>query len=182
MGSFILHPTDTAQWQALVHEAQSARSLILGDELESYLVFMLIRFSTQPEIAKSILATEFLEGLESLGQKKHDLLRNLGDKCLLFSGFFPGVAEHRHVKISYFVNLGQSAYHTLSDLVPKDTKLFERLCEGFVSLMDVLQTMKSLSKDQTLLSPLEATELWLDTKSQHALDTLRRYTKSTPIS
>ena len=48
MKSLILHPTDIAQWYALVNEAQVASQLNLTENTESYLVFLLQRFSQTP--------------------------------------------------------------------------------------------------------------------------------------
>ena len=45
MNKLILHPTDISQWHALVNEAQAATRLILNENTESYLVFLLMRFS-----------------------------------------------------------------------------------------------------------------------------------------
>ena len=44
MKRLVLHATDTAQWQALVHEAEAAAECSLSVETESYLVFTLMRF------------------------------------------------------------------------------------------------------------------------------------------
>ncbi len=53
----IVHPTDLAQWHALINEAQAMRSLQLAEDLESYVVFLLMRFTSRPEIASTILAS-----------------------------------------------------------------------------------------------------------------------------
>ena len=44
MTRLILEPTSVAQWQALVREAQSECNCNLDETLESYLVFLLMRF------------------------------------------------------------------------------------------------------------------------------------------
>jgi hypothetical protein len=178
MNALILHPTATAQWQALVHEAEHSCAVHLADELESYLVFLLMRFCDQPRLAASVLALEFLRSLEIKGLQSQTLLRDVGDKCLLFSGLFPGIAERRRVRISYFVHLGQSAYGTLADT--SATPVFTALCERFVALMDILHAMRELAGTASLL-PLQAQELWNDTGSPHALSVLRRHTSAVPL-
>ncbi len=174
MDKFILNPTDTAQWQALVDEAQTQLNLALDENLESYLVFLLMRFATQPQMASSVLGLEYLQSYQQSGQQRDDTLRDVGDKCLLFSGLFPGQAKRRRVKVSYFVEIGQSAYGVLSNRSHESAnELFAQLCEKFVSLMEVLQTMREVGGEQSL-SPLEAAELYLDSGSEHALDELRK--------
>jgi len=49
MAELILEPTPRAQWQALVHEAQSACDRQLDEALECYLVFLLMRFADKPQ-------------------------------------------------------------------------------------------------------------------------------------
>lgn len=174
METLILHPTPTAQWQALVGEAERASSIRLSEELESYLVFLLMRFSEHPEIAHSILANDFLESLYKIKLAKQETLRDVGDKCLLFAGLFPGRARKRRVRISYYVDLGKTAYFSLSDSYLNNlSSLFASLGDQFVGLMDILHTMRELTSQQTFLDLLQAEELWNDIKSQHALKTLR---------
>jgi len=170
MEKLVLHPTETSQWHALVNDAQLACQMRLNEDLESYLVFLLMRFSSQADVTSSVLAVDFLNGVQSGGQGRYEKLRDVGDKSLLFSGLFPGLAERKRVKISYFVDLGQSAYGTLSTEVSHDiAKLYADLCRRFVPLMDVLQVMRDMSSDNPQILPSSAQELWADTNSQYAL-------------
>jgi hypothetical protein len=192
MESLILHPNQTAQWQAIVSEAEHLASIQLSEELESYLVFLLIRFCNQPSIAQSILAHDFLMNLEQLNnqgtfnqqikQQTTNNLRDIGDKCLLLTGLFPGRARRRRVRISYFVKLGQMAYSSVS-YTQKNSfeKLYSSLCQHFVGLMDILQTMRELTHEQNGINYgidlLQAEELWSDIRSQHALKVLKKVTQ-----
>ena len=183
MPSLILQPTVTAQWQTLVKEAEDNSRLMLGEDLESYLVFLLVRFTIKPEIAKSVLSLEFLQSTQALGQQQQEKLQEVGDKCLLISGLFPGRALRRRVRISYFVQLGRSAYATLADICKeKQGELYKSVGEGFVPLMDVLHAVRETKDELASLTPLQAEELWQDTASPHALSVLRRYTTATIIS
>lgn len=176
MGKLILQPTITAHWQALVQEAESSGHINIGEELESYLVFLLERFTSKPEIVKSVLGLEFLQGASDLGLKQQDELREVGDKCLLFAGFFPGRAERKRVRISYFVKLGQTAYAILSShSKQKVSELYKALGIEFVPLMDILHLVRRIANDTNSLTPLQAQELWEDTSSQYALKELNRY-------
>jgi hypothetical protein len=178
MKPLILQPTETAQWQALVKEAEQHSHLTLSEDLESYLTFLLIRFTGKPEMAKSVLALDFLHSLEQAGSKKLAALRDVGDQSLLVAGFFPGRAQKKHVRISYFVKLGQNAYSSLADLSKQNIgKLYTELCEGFVGLMDLLQMIREQADATVALTPLQAEELWSDLASPHALAVLQRHTQ-----
>ncbi|MFO7603448.1 MAG: hypothetical protein R6X06_06500, partial [Gammaproteobacteria bacterium] len=117
MSSAIQPESSTAQWHRLVQDAEAEMGIHLDEDLESYLVFLLMRFTSRPEIAGSILALEFLEGQHRGGQLQQEQMRDVGDKCLLYAGFYPKRAEKRLVKISYYVSLGRSAYaHIVTNL------------------------------------------------------------------
>jgi hypothetical protein len=174
--ALILEPTATAQWHSLVSEAEQRHDVTLAHDLESYLVFLLMRFTSQPQMAASILALDFLEGVEKTGQKRQEALQELGDKCLLFAGLFPGQAEQKHVNISYFVFLGQSAYGTLANNMPQQSAiLYTELVKNFVKLMDLMQTIRVDKASE--LTPLQAYELWTETASQCANKALSKYTQ-----
>lgn len=180
MKSLVLQPTDVAQWHALVSEAQAASQQNLDELIESYLVFMLMRFTGQPDIAHSLMALDFLDAQQDSSQKP-DKLRDVGDQCLLFSGLFPQLAERRLVRVSYFVNIGRTAYDQLSSLVDcRNNRLYGRLAEAFVGIMDVLQAMRGLS-GQPVLQPLAAAELWTDTGSRSAFRALSETTDALPL-
>ncbi len=179
MTDLLLNPTATAQWHALVNEAQAATDRPLNEELESYLVFTLMRFTSKPELMARIIALDFLESLLETGRIRTERLRDIGDQCLLVSGLFPQRAVKRRVQISYFVNLGRSAYGelaTASVISDRVAEMYLSLSEDFIALMDVLQAMRELGDQEPLLEPLQAFELWQDTRSSNALRILRRYT------
>ncbi len=167
MKPLVLQPTDLAQWHALVAEAQVVAERSLDEALESYLVFLLMRFVGRADLARRTMALEFLEA-----QHGHltqvDKLRDVGDQCLLFSGLFPQIAERRLVRVSYFVNIGRSAYDQLALLLDRERDaLYGRLADAFVVVMDVLQAMRGLA-GEPVLQPLAAAELWADTGSRGA--------------
>jgi hypothetical protein len=141
----VLYPTDTSQWYALVNEAQVRQLCHLDEELESYLVFLLMRYTNQPQMLSSVLALDFLDSRVLLGRQRFIRLRDLGDKSLLFAGLFPGIAEKRRVSLDYFVDLGQSAYAMISLEEVGDVTLFASLCHEFRLLQDLLSVMRDLT-------------------------------------
>ena len=143
MKQLILHPTDISQWHALVNEAQAATRLILTESTESYLVFLLMRFSQVTKLTESIVALDFLESMHRPRPLQMQLMRDVGDKSLLFCGLFPGIAERRHVSLNYFFELGQAAYLTLGELEEKESaELYFQLSKQFATLQQILQSMR----------------------------------------
>ncbi len=179
MPSLILHPTSTAQWHALLGEAQQASAIYLKEDLESYLVFLLMRFTGETSVASSVLGLEFLEAYLQEPHHYHHL-KDVGDKCLLLAGLFPGRAAKRRVKLSYFVKLGQLAYSTISHSLSIQEELFIKLCVEFPKLMDVLHAMRETSS--STIDLLQSLELWHETGSQSAWQRLSEATSGLPVA
>jgi hypothetical protein len=143
MSKLILFPTDTCQWHALVNEAQAATQLTLNEDTESYLVFLLKRFSESTQWVESMVALDFLEAMKASCHRQAELLRDVGDKSLLFSGLFPGIAERRNVRLDYFTSMGQSAYLTVGEMEsPESAELYFQLSEQFITMQNILQSMR----------------------------------------
>jgi len=143
MNKLILHPTDTSQWHALVNEAQATTRLVLNESTESYLVFLLMRFSHTTHLMESVIALDFLESMRTSGSRQIERLREVGDKSLLFCGLFPGMADKRHVRLKYFSDMGQAAYLTVSELHGAESAhLYFQLSEQFIIMQNILNAMR----------------------------------------
>jgi hypothetical protein len=183
MSSLFLEPSVTAQWHALVNDAQAECEHHLAEDLESYLVFLLMRFAERSDLASQIMAMEFMKGLQASGQARSVQLRDVGDQCLLFSGLFPKLASRRRVKISYFVDIGRAAYAELSTAhIESLAEIYSKLASDFVTVMDVLQAIRSMSSINPVLAPLEASELWSDTGSKSAWQSIQQLTDALPVT
>jgi len=166
MQSLVLEPTSQSQWQALVQEAQASCDHRLDETLESYLVFLLMRFCNQPHCTSRVIAEDYLNAQACSGELCIERLRDVGDHCLLFSGMFPQLAERRLVRVSYFVNLGRSSYQQLSGRLDHSwSAVYEHLSHAFVMLMDILHAMRELG-GESILTPFQAMDLWHDTGSR----------------
>lgn len=167
--ALVLHPTDVAQWHALISEAEAASPHRLDETQQSYLVFTLMRFCERPRFVERVMALDYLGALVADSRAQCDQLRDVGDQCLLFSGLFPEVAERRMVRVSYFVNLGRSAYDQLSLRVGfQGERLYTHLARSFVAIMEVLHAVRALSGEPPL-TLAQAADLWADTGSRSAL-------------
>jgi hypothetical protein len=174
----LVNPNPISLWRDIIQEAKTTCAAPLEDELESYLVLLLARFSNKPEIVKQIMATKFLESVNLSPRQRAAAFQHIGDTCLIFSGLFPGIVEKRLVKISYFIGLGQAAYMTASRT---NHDVFYGLAQQFVVLMDILQSTRQYTRDCPDLLPLQAYELWNESGSQRALQVLRQYTRGMPV-
>jgi len=145
MSLILTSNTSTESWQSLVQSALDSCDQSLDEELESYLVFMLMRNMGCTDLADNIIAKQYLQGMQSGGQVAIQQLQDVGDQCLLFSGLFPKQSDRRLVKVTYYIDLGRSAYSQMAQKMKRQSALlYERLAKYFVTLMDILQAMRCL--------------------------------------
>lgn len=142
MKTLILHPTELCQWYALVNEAQASTSLILNENTESYLVFLLMRFSKAKQLVESIVALDFLEAMHRGRHQQIELLKEVGDKSLLCCGLFPGLAERHRVTLDYFIEVGQTAYLMVARREQAQSSLYGELSDKFLRLQQVLGAIR----------------------------------------
>lgn len=115
----------------------------LSEELESYLVFLLMRFIKKPEIALKIMAIDFLSSLELTKTNRNYKLRDIGDICLLFSGLYPELNHKRLVSDSYYSDLGQNAYYIIAQHSTKNSaELFYSLSKNFLMMASLLKNLR----------------------------------------
>ena len=166
MQAFYSHPSEMAGWHELIGEAQLATNTRLPEQLESYLVFTLMRFIKNTDFLFEPVALDSLNLQSNLSAQlnliksnthQHDALKHLGDRCLLLSGLFPKITKRQNLCDDYFIHIGKNAYLSLSYAIdgnpPNNSfshKLFYELHEGFTALMDLLQATRNLYKPNTL--------------------------------
>jgi hypothetical protein len=182
MAKLLVDRQATAQWHDLVKEAEAFNGVSLDEELESYLVFLLMRYTGKPELAVKVMALDYLQGAQAAGSERREKMRDVGDQCLLYSGLFPKRAEKRRVRVSYYVDLGRTAYQTVAEAAQSAmAQMFTHLAESFVSLMDTLQAMRTMHSHDQQLDPIRAFELWQETGSHRARTILAQNSQAIPL-
>ncbi len=167
----ILASSELAQWHELVCAAEADYGCHLDEAMQSYLVFTLMRFMKKQDLNTRALALDYLQTHDLPNKMKQKQLRDVGDQCLLVSGLYPKRAAKKLVRVSYYVNLGRSAYHHLSDCAQQGVaELYHQLEETFIVLMDLLQTIRQYNTP--VMQAIAAMELWSDTGSKFAYNQL----------
>ena len=144
----ILTDAQTALWVDLVHEAEREASAPLGEELESYLVFLLIAHMRDTQLHRSAVAVDYLLARSQCGQRHRDELRAVGDRCLLLAGLYPEQAQQRMVGLDYFMAMGSQAYQELAHAVRATVAdLYEHLARAFARVVRVLLEVRRRTRD-----------------------------------
>lgn len=136
-------------WQAVVHEAGERAGCALDENRESYLVFMLLRHQVDGQLLARTQALEWLHAQALTGGLREDMLRDVGDHCLLIAGLYPALAERRRVTVDYFAELGRGAYMGIADAGRSAySALFGQLAASFGDLVATLRAVRPESRPE----------------------------------
>ncbi len=145
MGTILTDTAATALWHDLVREAERRGAAPLDDDVESYLVFLLMRHLRDAGLGGHVLALDYYAALDAAGTPRRDHLRDVGDRCLLIAGLYPQQAQRRLVSLRYFLDLGSRAYTDLADAARAAyAELFRRLAAMFGRLVRVLVEVRRI--------------------------------------
>lgn len=168
MSKLAHQPSILALWHELVNDAENAAQQPLDQELESYLVFLLMRHSDRPEIAKQVMALDYLNSMHALGQQREQQLRQVADSCLIYAGLYPQQAQRRKVQSDYFIKLGRTAYLHLAELTRDSiAELYQHLSQAFVQVMDVLSAIRHFTHQPNREQLMQLHDLWQKSGSQY---------------
>lgn len=146
------HATDL--WRELVREGGAHLGAHLDDELESYLVFLLMRHQRDAPLLGRIFAVELLQAMQLEGTMRANELRDVGDRCLIVSGLYPEHAARRRVSASYFLALGQGAYLAAAERARAAyASLYLRVAEAYAVLVEVLMGVRAISSLRGVKEP-----------------------------
>ncbi len=181
MAGVLISGSKVADWQKLVSEAEAELGVQLDEDMESYLVFTLMRYTRRPDMTSRVMALDYLEAMQNSGSASQQQMRDVADQCLLLTGLFPARARRRRVSVTYYVDLGRSAYRHLAENLVGMTLLYTRMAQQFVQVMDTLHTIRQMGDGDLQLDPLEAFALWQQTGSRAAHAQLGRVTQAIPV-
>ncbi|HEB55381.1 MAG TPA: hypothetical protein ENI98_03555 [Gammaproteobacteria bacterium] len=180
MSKVVISGSQVADWQTLVSEAETELGVSLDEEMESYLVFTLMHYSRRPDMASRVMALDYLQAMHNSGSASQQQMREVADQCLLLTGLFPARARRRRVSLTYYVDLGRSAYQQLAENLASMTEFYSRMAQQFIQAMDTLHTIRRMSEGQLQLDPLEAFNLWQQTGSRAARAQMALMTQAIP--
>lgn len=144
LDAVIFEPTVAATWVEFVKSGEARAEHNLGEELESFLVFTLMRFAKRTDIFSTTLAIEFLNASTNYtGRKKEQTLSEVGDTSLILAGLFPERSRRLGVSSSYFLEIGRMAFSDLADSFKRRKLgglegLYRNVGNGFPFMTDVL--------------------------------------------
>lgn len=184
MGDSALHLENAClpeYFRPLIREAlnhRQARHRIQAPEAVEYYLVNLLQgcLSTEavyrpaPEgFKEEPLAFIFLKAAQSHAEIRIRLLRRLGDFALFISGFFPASLTRQLVDVDYYIQMGETAYGSLSQILARQAALreiFTELANRFIVYVDILAEVSEKSRMQNHTDLLRLYEHWLKTGSE----------------
>ncbi len=162
-----------------VSSAISELKVETSDQAEAYVTNLLSHFistdnlypkcQSEDKEEETTLALRFLNALnDEFGQIDQEQFRQLGDFSLYIAGFFHESLKGKVVDISYYINMGRTAYRMVaqSPKYSSQNELFEELGDKFDSLVDVLgQVSIEMNLRGDNKSLLKVYNMWVQTGS-----------------
>ncbi len=165
----------TQFFHEMVVEAQERQRLKLTENVEFYIVNLLCGYLkvSDSEETEDCLALLLKKALESSFVEKVALYKKLADTALYFSGFFQEYFNRKSFDIKYYVNMGESAYNELSNLLKgKNTyqatmsNIYYEMSKNFTVAVDILLDISEKTSNQgNERSILSIYDAWLNTES-----------------
>lgn len=143
-----IEPTEIATWLSFIRKGEEIARKNLHEDLESFLVFTLMRFVKRNDLFSFTLALEYLRAsTEQVGKKKEHTLSEVGDVSLILAGLYPERAKKLNVSSEYFSNMGKLAFTELAQNFSERglhgmKQLYLRAGSGFIEMTEILQATR----------------------------------------
>jgi len=111
---------------------------------------------------------------------RNDSLQRIGDVSLFIAGFFSAGLASQMVDLDYYINMGGTAYGSLSDEIRGTLRgralagVYRELAHKFQVVVDVLNEVRDGVGESSDVDLLRTYEVWLKTGSKRAAKMLKK--------
>lgn len=126
----------------IVRRAECELTVNLAHELEAYVVHLFAHYLDKPNVNTVPVGIKLLTASTLPTQAKKELLKNIGDECLLINSMEWG--RHRWPTEVYYSDMGQMAYVTRAYLVRPPEDLFDDLALEFQTATRILRKCRTI--------------------------------------
>ncbi len=126
----------------IVRRAECELTVNLAHELEAYVVHLFAHYLDKPNVNTVPVGVKLLTASTLPTQAKKELLKNIGDECLLINSMEWG--RHRWPTEVYYSDMGQMAYVTRAYLVRPHEDLFDDLALEFQTATRILRKCRTI--------------------------------------
>ena len=159
--------------QQALHHAADILAAYSNPEKEDFLVHSSGRTSIQPMVSDltAILdETAKTDGVQDNSVHHHV---NTGNRALVLCGIFPEYAQRRPVNLSYYAQMGVSAYDQVAQRIREQPNVFRDLSNNFVTLTDIMRDFRDSAAAQADQSTWDLLQQSRELGSKGAEDQLK---------
>ena len=108
-------------------------------------------------------------------------LQRIGDVALFIAGFFSDGLRYKPVDVDYYINMGGTAYGSLSDEIRGTARgraladVYRELAHKFQTMVDVLNEVRDNARQSSDIDLLRTYEVWQRTGSKRAASLLKQH-------
>lgn len=121
----------------LVRRAECELTINLAHELEAYVVHLFAHYLDKPQVNTVPVGVKLLSSVTLPTQAKKELLKNVGDECLLINSMEWG--KTRWPTEVYYSDMGQMAYMSRAYIQRPPEDLFDDLALEFQTATRILR-------------------------------------------
>lgn len=166
--------------QEALHERKVETYPVVQDYLVTMLEYYLVtenlynEANTSGKKTHDTLAEMMLKAGSASPRIRFELLKKLGDTALYISGYFGDSLQRKIVDVDYYIDMGSTAYISLSEQVHEDTyaQLYREIAKKFNEFVDVFTLMSRKSMQVENDNVLRLMELLAKTGSPLAQEQL----------
>ena len=163
----------------LLQDASEHAGVVINEDSQRYLLLTIVRYLNNEQLAMQARAFQFSDTHSKQGIQ---ITREHGDHCLMMAGLFPDIAIQKGTRILEYIEHGKYCFEQLGlQLKDNDGKIFSHIAEHFLSLTEVLHSLRYFAGSDRLNS-LTAFELWAEGGSQSAYRQLTCEHQSLPLA
>lgn len=185
--SFLIKPEEF--FRDKVSEAINNQNLLISQDVESYVVNLLIDFIDPTKLETmgtdfpgidTPLALILKSALEAPPSQRLKIFKSMGDISLYLAGFFQDYFNRRIVDVSYYIAMGASAYENVAIIIRNQyrdqqfAETFARLSERFHHLVDVVAEVSENPNTDKPIDILSVYDRWTRTHSERLRRSLNK--------
>ncbi len=172
-----------------VSEAISNQNLLISQDVESYVVNLLVDFIDPTKLEANgqdilgidtPLALILKSALEAPPAHRLKIFKSMGDISLYLAGFFQDYFNRRIIDVSYYISMGASAYDNVATIIrnqyrdPQFADTFGRLSERFDQLVEVVAEVSENQNAEKPIDILSVYDRWTRTHSERLRRSLQK--------
>ena len=170
--------------------AMNSQGVRVGQHAAHYVVNLLTLFSRSEDLYEDHSETYGIKPLAlmladaadapSVSERNFSLQR-IGDVALFIAGFFADGLRYKPVDVDYYINMGGTAYGSLSDEIRGTARgralagVYHELAHKFQSMVDVLNEVRDSARESSDIDLLRTYEVWQRTGSKRAATLLKQH-------